>query len=389
MAKNLTLAKLIPIGVSAMVGAGIYTVLGLGIVRSKSGIIISLLLGLLLTLLNGYSYIKLNETYIDNHGTVRYLREGFVNETFVRITSIVLILGYIFTTALYADGFSYVLVALLKKPQFTWIIGVILIVLSVMANNLNIDKLSSILSVISYSKIFILGAIGLVGLLSLGYREQYEETSGFKEIIISGVMLFIAYEGFEFISNVSEHILEPDVNIKWSYIISILVVGAIYFILAVSVIGNLSYAIVSKKKTVVLEVYAQNILGKWGYYIVMFSALLATSSAVLVTMLGTNKLIKKGVEEGDFPKFLEGKIFGSYRSLVLIGIIAILLFTFLDLRGIATYSSIIFIVIFLLVSIASYRLSETIGSNKFINLVTIICDVLVLIIYVLVVFNFI
>lgn len=389
MAKNLTLAKLIPIGVSAMVGAGIYTVLGLGIVRSKSGIIISLLLGMLLTLLNGYSYIKLNETYIDNHGTVRYLREGFENETFVRITSLMLIFGYIFTIALYADGFSYVLVTLLGKPGLTWLIGVASTIIAIIINNLNIDKLSSILSIISYSKIFILGSIGLVGLASLGYRQQYEETSGFKEIMISSVMLFVAYEGFEFISNVSEHILEPDVNIRWSYIISILIVGALYFILAVSVIGNISYALVSKKKTVVLEVYAQNILGKWGYYIVMFSALLATSSAVLVTMMGTNKLIKKGVEEGDFPQFLEGKIFGSYRSLVLIGLIAILLFTFLDLRGIATYSSIIFIIIFLLVSIASYRLSEKIGSNKAINLITIICDILVLIIYVLAVFNFI
>ncbi len=96
--KLLTLRELLAIGIGAMIGGGIFSVMGLAVTITDNATPISFVLGGILALVAGYSYIKLALTFRDDGASFTYLEKAFPAYPFIAsITGWTVILGYIGT----------------------------------------------------------------------------------------------------------------------------------------------------------------------------------------------------------------------------------------------------------------------------------------------------
>ena len=112
MSEKIGLSDSISIGIGAMIGGGIFSVLGLAVILSGAYAPYSFLLGGGIAFLVGYSYIKLSNAYPSEGGSFTYIAESF-NPRVGGYIGWLLCIGYISTLALYAYAFGSYTAALL------------------------------------------------------------------------------------------------------------------------------------------------------------------------------------------------------------------------------------------------------------------------------------
>lgn len=94
------------IGVSGMVGGGIFAVLGLAVQMAHGGTPVAFALAGAVALLTTYSYAKLSVAYPSRGGTVTILDRAFGAGMFTDSLSVLLWLSYVVMLSLYALAFG-------------------------------------------------------------------------------------------------------------------------------------------------------------------------------------------------------------------------------------------------------------------------------------------
>ncbi len=83
--------------------------------------------------------------------------------------------------------------------------------------------------------------------------------------LIAGAMLiFLNYEGFELIANASNQVADPRRSLPIAYIGGVLIVIVLYVLIAMVVVGHLSFAHVAKVSDTALSAAAQATMGRAG-----------------------------------------------------------------------------------------------------------------------------
>ncbi len=98
-------------------------------------------------------------------------------------------------------------------------------------------------------------------------------------IVVAGMVIFVAYEGFELIANTAEDIKNPKTNLPKAFYGSVLLVILLYILIAVITVGTVLENQLMEAKDYALAVAAKPALGQVGFTIVAIAALLATFSA--------------------------------------------------------------------------------------------------------------
>jgi amino acid transporter len=94
------------------------------------------------------------------------------------------------------------------------------------------------------------------------------------------------------------------------------------------------------------------------------AAMLATASSVNANLYGAGNMTKAMSEQGAFPPVFAGPSrVGGTRGLMITVILSLILANLFDLSAIASLGSAVALSIFLILSIAAYRLRKRTGSN--------------------------
>ena len=153
-----------------------------------------------------------------------------------------------------------------------------------------------------------------------------------------------------------------------AYLGGVLLVIVFYALIAVTVIGHLSFATVSKDADYALAVAAQSFWGRPGFLMIVIAALLATSSAINATLYGAGRLTYVIAKTGELPSELERGLFHEHpEGMIIFAILALLIANFLPLHAIATMGSAGFLLIFMAVNVANIRLAVSTRSKAWIS----------------------
>jgi amino acid transporter len=148
----------------------------------------------------------------------------------------------------------------------------------------------------------------------------------------------------------------------------VLIVMAIYVLIAIVVVGHLGFAEVARVSDHALSVAGQNIMGRAGFIAIAVAALLATSSAINATFYGTGRLTYIVAKTGELPKELERSMRGQHVEGALItALLALIVVNFVPLEAIATMGSAGFLLVFMAVNIAGLRLARETGGRAWIS----------------------
>ncbi|WP_370520493.1 APC family permease [Mangrovimonas sp. CR14] len=375
--KTIGLKEAISIGIGGMVGGGIFAVLGLAVSLAKGGTPIAFLIAGIIALLTSYSYVKLTKKFPDRGGTVRFINEGFGKTIFSGSINNLLWVSYIIMLSLYASAFgSYAqnLLPLVNKTIDFHIYASAIIILATAINYYSIKVVSKIESYSVIIKLIILlGFVG-VGIYGLGgnpHLEQLQVTNWETplQLLTGGMVIFVAYEGFELIANAAPDIKDPDKNISKAYFYSVIFVILLYIIIAIVTVGSLSFETIKKAEEYVLAEAAKPVLGQVGFTVITIAAMISTFSAINASLYGGSRVSYEIAEDDELPHSLTDSFWNHPIGLLITAILNLILTNTLNLESISTAGSIGFLLIFATVNFVGFKLSNKINGSKFIHII--------------------
>lgn len=377
MTKKIGLKEAISIGIGGMVGGGIFAVLGLAVALAKGGTPVSFLIAGLIALITSYSYVKLSLRYPDRGGTVKFINQGFGITIFSGAINNLLWISYIIMLALYASAFGSYAPNLFEitsnKVLDTHIYASAIVILATVINYYSIAVVGKIESYAVVIKLVILLAFvgfGLYGLIGNPHLEQLSPQhweSSFK-LLTAGMVIFVAYEGFELIANAAPDIENPKKNIPRAYFWSVIFVIFLYIIIAAITVGSLNFADIATAQDYVLAEAAKPMLGKMGFTIITIAALISTFSAINASLYGGSRVNYEIAEDDELPKQFTCQLWNQPIGLFITAIVTLVLVNTLQLESISTAGSVGFLLIFSIVNFVGFKLAKDTGSNKLIPL---------------------
>lgn len=377
MSDKIKLREAISIGIGGMVGGGIFAVLGLAVTLSKGGTPLAFLFAGILALITSYSYVKLSKKYPDRGGTVKFINQGFGKTIFSGGINNLLWISYIIMLSLYASAFgSYApnLLALTGSELDFHIYASAIIILASIINYYSIKVVGMIESYAVVIKLVILIAfigIGLYGLMGNPNLEQLspENWEAPLQLLTGGMVIFVAYEGFELIANSAPDIENPEKNIPRAYYTSIIFVVLLYIIIAVVTVGSLSFDQIKTAEDYVLAEAAKPMLGQTGFTIITIAALISTFSAINASLYGGSRVSYEIAEDDELPHQFTYQLWNQPIGLLITAILTLTLTNTLELESISTAGSVGFLLIFAMVNYVGIRLSKEIKNIRAIPII--------------------
>lgn len=370
MRKKIGFWEAFSIGVGGMIGGGIFAVLGLSIQLSKSAAPIAFLLAGLIALTTAYSYARLSVRYPSEGGTIEFIVRAYGTGLLSGTLNVLLLASYIVMISLYAYAFgSYGANMLplnhtLAKHLMITLVIVVFTVINAMGAVIS-GKTEDLLVAFKLAILLIVAGAGMafVDVARLSPSNWADPIS----IVAGGMVIFLAYEGFELIANTGSDIEDPSILPKAFYA-SVLLVIAVYVMVALVTVGNLPYDVIIKARDYALAVAAKPSLGEVGFWLITFAALASTSSAINATLYGTARASYMVAKYGQLPEAVEKPLWKqAYEGLFIISLLSLIFANTASLESISTAGSGGFLLIFLFVNIAALKLRHSVKLNPVIS----------------------
>ncbi len=361
------------IGVGGMVGGGIFAVLGLSVDLTRGGAPVAFLIAGLVALVTSYSYARLSVTYPSQGGTVAFLDRAFGPGLLTGSANILLWLSYIIMLSLYAYAFgSYGASLFPPASQLLW--KHILITASVLAitglNLLNARLIGEAEDWIVLIKLTILVIFIAVGIRGIdGARLAPSAWSSPVNLIAGGMIIFLAYEGFELIANTAQDVRDAHRTLPRAFYSAVGFVIVLYVLVAAVTVGTLPVDKIVAAKDYALAEAARPFLGQAGFLLIAVAAMLSTASAINATIYGAARLSYIIARDGELPDVLERKAWGKpVEGLLITSGATLFIANLADLSSMSTMGSAGFLLIFAAVNGANAVMARDTRSKSWLSL---------------------
>ncbi len=361
--RTLGLASTVAIGIGGMVGGGIFAVLGLSIELARGAAPIAFLVAGGVALLTATSYARLSVAYPSRGGTVTFLNETFGSGVLVGGLNVLLWFSYVVMISLYAAAFAGYADSLIPGQPSAVVDHLLLSGIIIVIAILNVARASIVGGAeewIVAAKLAILALVVASAFHGVHWSRLSPGTWPDPLAIIGGGMvIFVAYEGFELISNAAEDVRNPRRTLPLALYLSVGIVIALYALVAVVTVGTLTIGQIRGASSYVLAEAARPSLGQIGFVLVAVAALLSTTSAINATLYGTARLSWTISRSGELPEAFGEKVWDRPVEglLVTTGLTLVVANAF-DLSSIALTGSAAFLIIFGAVNAAAARIAK-------------------------------
>lgn len=373
------------LGVGSMVGAGIFALLGQAGAVAGSAVWLSFLVAGVVAMLQGYAVAKLGARYPSSGGIVTFLLQGYGPGHITAVTSWLLYFAALIVTAMVSVSFGSYGSALLFDDSTAWSkVLTTAVVLAVAAINIAgarfIDRAQTAVVIVLLAVFAVFIVVTLAQLNpELLAPSTYPPTA---DIVSSVALTFFAYLGFTVISFTGGDLPDPARNLPRAMYVALGITATLYILIAIGVFGTLTVQQVVDNGETALALAAKPALGEAGFAMMAVAALLATSSSVNANIYAASGSTAKLAESGMFPPvFGQLARVGGTRGLVISVALVLLLANLVDLTAIASLGSVVALGIFLVTSVAAYRLRKETASKVWILFAGITLTVVVLVVF--------
>ena len=369
---KLGLWAVVAIGVGGMVGGGIFAVLGLAVQLAHGGTPVAFGLAGVVALLTAYSYAKLSVTYPSRGGTVTFLNRAFGTGLLTGSLNVLLWLSYVVMLSLYAFAFgSYGATFLPSGWQAFGKHALITFCVITLAglNLMSVEWIGKAEGWIVGLKVLILLLFVGFGLSSVKISQVAPGSwSSALQLAAGGMIIFLAYEGFELMANTAEDVRDAALTLPRAYYTAVWFVIGLYVLVSFVTVGNLSVTKIVAAKDYALSEAACSFFGQMGFSLIAVAALLSTASAINATLYGTARLSFCIARDRQLPAFLKRKVWDKpVVGLLITAALTLIVANAFDLTSISTLGSAGFLLIFAAVNAANVRHARQTNSHRWIS----------------------
>jgi amino acid transporter len=190
------------------------------------------------------------------------------------------------------------------------------------------------------------------------------------QLVAGGMIIFLAYEGFELIANTAQDVRDATKTLPRAFYSSVGFVIVLYVLVTVVTVGTLPVNKIVDAKDYALAEAARPALGQIGFILIAIAAMLSTASAINATIYGAARLSYVIAKDGELPKTLETKIWGKpIEGLLITSGVTLLIANLADLSSMSTMGSAGFLLIFSAVNGANVILANETRSKRLLSLI--------------------
>jgi amino acid transporter len=371
------------IGVAAMVGAGIFSLLGAAGEVAGAAVWLSFLIAGAVAMLQGYSFARLGALYPSAGGMLEYVHRGFGDGHVLGIVAWLLLFTNAIITAMVAVSFgSYASSAV--NDSGTTGTALFAVLLLLVMTGLNIVGSRAVARTQTVVVIVVIGILTVFAISTLSNLHPHLLAfSGYpsvRKIVSSVALTFFAFLGFGVITFTAKDLAAPRRQLPRAMFLALGIATVIYVAVSLGVFGTLSVEQVIASGGTALAVAAQPVLGRAGYWLMSVTALFATAGAANSGLYPAAGLCEEMASVGQFPPVL-GRRWANRvpTGLLLTSAIAIILAAGFGLTAIASIGSAIALVVFALVTGGHLRIHADTGARLWLLVLAEVCTIIVLV----------
>jgi amino acid transporter len=383
------------IGMGAMIGAGIFVLTGLAAEISGPAALLVFLLNGVVTAFTGLSYAELASAIPKSGGGYAFVREIF-DDFASFIMGWMLWFAYMIAGALYALGFAPNFLELLHvygvvaPPDqvgavmlpllgvgvpANFILAFVAVAGLVLLNAASTAASGSAETVFTIIKVSILVVFVAFGFLSAGgggetsftfqnFSPLFPEGTGAFSILPAMGLTFIAFEGYDLITTVTEEVENPRENIPKAIFVSLAATVVVYLLVVTVAIGTLGAEELAAAGEAGIAAAATSFMPTGvpiiqnGGALIVFGAVFSTITALNAVVIASSRVAFSMGREGQLLQSV-GQIhhrFGTPFVAVLLSAVVMLGSVFLPTQSAGNMSSLFFLLSFIIVNIAVIRL---------------------------------
>jgi len=363
----------VAIGIGGMVGGGIFAVLGVVAEDTGGGAPLAFLIAGTVALLTATSYARLSVAYPSRGGSVVFIDKAFGIGALTGALNNLLWFGYLVTLSLYAVAFANYAATFFSSDGNVhgWLLHTLISGAIIVPTGLNLLSASAVArteTAVVVIKLALLILVGLFGATTVDSSRLATSTwPSFPAIAAAGMLVFVAYEGFELIANTADDIRDLSRTLPRAVFISVGAVLVIYIGIAAVTVGSLAPDEIARAADFALAEAAKPSLGNAGFLIVAGSAVLATFSAINATLYGAARLSYSIAREGELPPVLERKVWSEPVGLLITAAVALLLANTLNVSEISALASSVFLIVFGASNASAVKKWREIGASRVVS----------------------
>lgn len=323
--RSLGLLDAVMIGVGAMIGAGIFVLTGLAARIAGPAAILVFGLNGIVTTFTALSYAELASAIPQSGGGYAFAKEVLPG-TASFLMGWMLWFAYMIAGALYALGFASNFEELLSLygvhvPSSVTALGLsvpfggaglalLVVVAFVALNATSTNVTGSAETLVTLVKIAVLVLFAAFGVLAVN-ADNFTPTfpGGALAVLPAMGLTFIAFEGYDLITTVSEEIEEPERNIPRAIFISLAVTVAVYLLVVFVALGTVGAQNVGAAGETAIARAAGTFMPRLpaigsGSAIIAFGAVFSTVSALNAVVLASSRVVFAMGRESQMPRRL-------------------------------------------------------------------------------------
>lgn len=354
------------IGVGAMVGAGIFSLLGAAGEVAGAAVWLSFLLAGVIAGLQGYSFARLGARYPSAAGLLEYVRQGFGDGHFLGIIAWLVLWTNVIVTAMVAVSFGGYASALFADDNAVWakvFAGLIVIAMA----GLNIVGSTVVARAQSVIVVVVIGSLTLFAVATIANMDTSllapETYPPVRDIMSSVALTFFAFLGFGIVTFTAKDLRDPRRELPKAMYLALGLATVVYIAVSLGVFGTLPVPEVIASGSTALAVAAQPVLGQAGYWLMGITGLFATAGATNGGLYPAVGLSEQLAKDRQFPPLMGRRLLGRVPvGLGLTAVVAAVMAIGLSLTAIASIGSAVALLVFLLVTVGHLRVRAETGA---------------------------
>jgi APA family basic amino acid/polyamine antiporter len=355
--RSVTFWQALSINISAIIGAGIFTVSGVAAGLAGPSSILAVIVGALIAIFTGMSFAELAHMYAREGGNYEYSRE-VLGSYAGYIAGFIWIIATIVSGAAVALSFGGYFTSILNiaSPE---VIAALLILILAIINYFGVKhsvRLATILITINIAILIIFAVAGIFFVKLSNFTPFLPK--GISGMLASSAFIFFAYTGFARITMLGEEIEEPKKTIPRAIILSIAISAIIYILVMFVLIGIVPYAQIDNSKSPLAQAIFYATHNSALEYTISVGAMIATINVDLAMILGLSRVVFAMARDNDLPRGL-AKInkYGAPSAAILFSTVIMILAIFtISFKNIISFSNAAALTSYAIANLAAIKL---------------------------------
>jgi APA family basic amino acid/polyamine antiporter len=351
--------------IGAIIGAGIFVLIGVASGIAGPAVILSFLIAGITAFLTALSSAELSSFITEAGGSYIYTHKAFGN-FWGFLVGWTRSFDYIVGAGVISLGFAAYFSSFFEIPRSMITEVAVLLPLLLMLINLkgisSASGITNILVVLKIVSLLVFIVIGGLFILSHGDSSNYYPffPQGIGGMLSGASIIFFAFVGFDTVGVLAEEVKNPSKNVPKAILLAFLISTILYIGVSVIAVGLLNWKILgisSAPLEMALRVATDNVfLLKF----ISISALFATTSVVMTSILGGSRGLFAMARQGVIPGFL-ARISNKgvpTSSVMITGIVIALIALIGNIEWIASVFNFGILMTYLFINLSSMRLRQ-------------------------------